>query len=119
MKLVLSTHNLSLTEAIENHIIKRVQKLEKLHRRAVDVRVTLEYNATRAPERQFTCNMRVGVRGPDLFAEHTDGDMYVAIDKVVKKLEQQIRERHSKAKARKHKEAVRHKVKRLTEGRLL
>lgn len=119
MKLVLSTHNLSLTEAIENHIIKRVQKLEKLHQRAVDVRVTLEHNETRAPERQFTCNMRLGVRGPDLFAEHTDSDMYAAIDKVVKKLEQQLRERHSKAKARKHKEAVRHKTKRQTEGRLL
>lgn len=119
MKLVLSTHNLTLTEAIENHIVKKVQKLEKLHHRAVDVRVTLEHNQTRAPERQFTVNMRLGVRGPDLFAEHTDGDLYAAVDKVVKKLEQQIRERHSKAKARKHKQAVRHKERRQTEGRLL
>lgn len=119
MKLVLTTHNLTLTAGIEDHIISRVQKLERLHERAVDVRVTIEHDKTKAPERQFTCSMRLGVRGPDLFAEDTEADLYAAIDKVTKKIEQQIRKRHSKAKARKHSDAVKKKQKRLTEGKLL
>jgi putative sigma-54 modulation protein len=119
MKLVLMTHNLTLTAGIENHIISRVQKLEHLHERAVDVRVTIEHDKTKSPERQFTCAMRLGVRGPDLFAEDTEADLYAAIDKVTKKIEQQIRKRHNKAKARKHSDAAKSKQRRLVEGKLV
>ena len=43
--------------------------------------------------------MRLAVRGPDLFAEDRESDLYAAIDCVTKKIEQQIRKRHSKRKA--------------------
>ena len=110
MKLVLSTHNIRLTDAIERHILDRIDKLEHLDRWAVDARVTLEHDHTRAPDRQFNCSMRLGVRGPDLFAEASESDLYAAIDKVAKKIEQQIRKRHNKHKARKHTEASRTKA---------
>jgi putative sigma-54 modulation protein len=71
----------------------------------VDARVSLEHDNTKAPERQFKCSIRLGVRGPDLYAEDYEGDLYAAIDMVAKKIEQQIRKRHSKHKARKHTEA--------------
>ncbi len=47
--------------------------------------------------------MRLSVPGPDLFAEDVESDLYTAIDLVSKKIEQQIRKRHNKYKARKHK----------------
>ena len=109
MKLILTTHNLTLTEAIERHILGRLDKLEHLDHRAIDVRVTLEHDNTRAPEKHFSCSMRLSVRGPDLFAEDAENDLYAAIDKVAKKMEQQIRKRHNKHKARKHKQASRGK----------
>jgi putative sigma-54 modulation protein len=109
MKLILSTHNVTLTKAIEDHIIDRLEKLDHLDQRAVDARVTLEHDHTRIPERQFACSFRLSVRGPDLFAEDRESDLYAAIDLVVKKIEQQIRKRHSKHKARKHKVAARSK----------
>jgi len=110
MKLILSTHNIRLTNAIEQHILGRLDKLEHLDRWTIDARVTLEHDHTRAPERQFACSMRLAVRGPDLFAEDAESDLYAAIDKVAKKLEQQIRKRHNKHKARKHKQAARTKL---------
>ncbi len=110
MKLILSTHNIKLTEAIEQHILDRLDKLEHFNRWTVDARVTLEHDHTRAPERQFNCSMRLGVRGPDLFAEDSENDLYAAIDKVAKKIEQQIRKRHNKRMARKHTEASRGKA---------
>jgi putative sigma-54 modulation protein len=116
MNLILSTHNLKLTKAIENHIISRIQKLEHLDRFAINARVTLEHDNTKAPERQFSCSIRLAVPGPDLFAEDVESDMYAAIDLVAKKLEQQIRKRHSKYKARKHKQASRTKSKLKEEG---
>jgi ribosomal subunit interface protein len=99
MKFILTTHNVTLTKAIEDHVLVRIDKLEHFDRWAVDARVNLEHDNTKAPERQFKCSIRLGVRGPDLSAEDYDGDLYAAI-------EQQIRKRHSKSKARKHTEAA-------------
>ena len=109
MKLILSTHNVTLTKAIEDHILIRIDKLEHFDRFAINARVTLEHDHTKAPERQFSCSMRLSVPGPDLFAEDCESDLYAAIDLVTKKIEQQIRKRHSKFKAKNHTEAARGK----------
>ena len=109
MKLILSTHNVTLTKAIEDHVMAKLDKLDHLEQRTIDARVTLEHDNSRAPERQFCCSMRLAVRGPDLFAEDRESDLYAAIDLVAKKIEQQLRKRHSKHKTRKHKMAARSK----------
>ena len=112
MKLILSTHNVTLTKAIEEHILSRIDKLEHFDRFAVNARVTLEHDNTKAPDRQFSCSLRLAVRGPDLFAEDSESDLYAAIDLVSKKIEQQIRKRHNKTKARRHTDAARSKLRR-------
>lgn len=109
MKLILSTHNVTLTDAIEKHVISKIDKLDRLNSRIVHARVCLEHDHMRVPERQFCCSMRLSVRGPDLFAEDRESDLYTAIDLVMKKVEQQIRKRQNKYKARKHKVAARSK----------
>ena len=109
MKLVLSTHNIKLTKAIKDHVHSRIEKLDHLDRYAIDARITLEHDHKRTPERQFSCSVRLAMPGPDLFAEDSESDLYTAIDLVTKKIEQQIRKRHSKFKARNHTEAARTK----------
>src|SRR5215467_5042914 len=109
MNLILSTHNVTLTKAIEDHLITRIDKLDHLNHYATNTRVTLERDQTKAPERQFSCSIRVSLPGPDLFAEDVESDLYAAIDLVAKKIEQQLRKRQSKYKARKHKVAARTK----------
>jgi putative sigma-54 modulation protein len=109
MKLILSTHNVTLTKAIEDFILAKLDKLEHFDRWAMDARVTLEHDHTRTPQKQFCCSLRLGVRGPDLFAEDRESDLYAAIERVVKKIEQQIRKRHNKTKAKKHKVGSRSK----------
>src|SRR5882672_11134870 len=112
MKLILSTHNVTLTKAIEDHILSRIWQLEHLDRFAIDARVILEHDTSKATERQFRCSMRLAMRGPDLYAEDSETDLYAAIDLVAKKIEQQIRKRHNKHKARKHNDAYRSKRRR-------
>src|SRR5580692_7515487 len=102
MKLILSTHNVTLTKAIEEFILAKLEKLEHFDRWAVDARVCLEHDHSRVPQKQFTCSLRLCVRGPDLFAEDRESDLYAAIERTTKKIEQQIRKRHSKTKAQKH-----------------
>ena len=105
MKFILSTHNVTLTKAIEDHILARINQLEHLDRFAIDARVILEHDTTKATDKQFKCSMRLAMPGPDLYAEDWQTDLYAAIDIVAKKIEQQIRKRHSKTKALKHTEA--------------
>jgi putative sigma-54 modulation protein len=102
MKFILSTHNVTLTKAIEDHILSRIDKIEHLDKFATSARVTLDHDNLKVPERQFSCSMRLSVPGPDLFAEDCESDLYTAIDLVTKKMEQQLRKRHNKHKARKH-----------------
>jgi len=117
MKLILSTHNVTLTKAIEEHVLEKLNKLENLDQRALDARVTLEHDHTRVPGKAFCCSVRLSVRGPDLFAEDREEDLYKAIDLVIKKIQQQIRKRHNKLKARKHKDAAKLKsVRRASEA---
>jgi putative sigma-54 modulation protein len=96
----------TLTEAIDDHVMARIDKLEHLDKRALDARVTLDHDHTKVSEEQFGCSMRLRMRGSDLFAEDRETDLYAAIDRVTKKIQQQIRTRHSKVKARKHKSAA-------------
>lgn len=110
MKLILTTHNLTLTDAIESHIVSRIEQLSHLDPRAIDARVVIEQDHAKVPERQFKCSIRVTEPGPDLYAEDAETDLYAAIDLVAKKIEQQMRKRHNKFKARNHGEAA--KVKR-------
>jgi len=109
MKLIIIPHNVTLTKAIEDHIVARIDKLDHMDQRVVNARVALDHDHTRVPEKQFACSVRLCVRGPDLFARDIESDLYAAIDAVIKKIEQQIRKRHSKRKATKHKVAARSK----------
>ena len=111
MKLILLPHTVTLTKAIEDHIVTRIEKLEHIDKFVIDARVTLDHDSTKVPEKQFKCSMRLGVRGPDLYAEDWEADLYAAIDVVTKKIEQQIRKRHNKHKASKKKVGSRTKRK--------
>jgi putative sigma-54 modulation protein len=102
----------TLTKAIEDHILARLDQLAHLDRFALDARVILEHDTSKATDRQFKCSIRLRMPGPDLFAEDTESDLYPAIDLVSKKIEQQIRKRHNKYKARKHGEAAQSKRRR-------
>jgi putative sigma-54 modulation protein len=93
MKLIISPHNLTLTEAIEDHVRSRI--------------VTLEHDKTKAPEKAFKCAILLRMPGPDLYAEDHEDNLYAAIDLVTKKVQQQIRKVHSKQKAKNHSEAAR------------
>jgi putative sigma-54 modulation protein len=106
MKFILSTHNVTLTQSIEEHMLSRIEKLEHLDRFVTTARVTLDHNHLKGPERQFSCSIRLAVPGPDLFAEDSETDLYAAIDIVAKKIEQQLRKRHNKYKARKHEQGA-------------
>lgn len=62
MKLILIPHNVTLTKAIEDHVVARLDKLDHMDQRIVAARVTLDHDHTRVPERQFRFCARRAVR---------------------------------------------------------
>lgn len=113
MKFILTTHNVTLTDAIEQHVLNRLEKLEHIDRWLIDARVCLEKDHTgRTPDKTFKCSIRLGIRGRDLYAEDREADLYAAVDLSVKKIEQQLRQKHSRAKAKKRTVAARLKERR-------
>ncbi len=107
MKLILTSHNITMTDAIESHVLSRIEQLSHMDPRAIDARVVIEHDHVKLTERQFKCSIRITEPGPDLFAEDAETDLYAAIDLVAKKIEQQMRKRHGKFKARNHMDAAR------------
>ncbi len=101
MKFILSAHNVTLTKAIEDHILTRIEKLEHMDQYVTTARVKLDHDTLKPTSSQFCCGIRLSAPGSTLFAEDWESDLYAAIDLVMKKIEQQLRKRHNKRKARK------------------
>ncbi len=97
MKVIITSHNLKATEAIEAHVNKQLGKLDRLIPNVLAARVNLE-NDTSKLHIPCKCVVRLEIPGNDLIAEDSQTDMYTAIDNVAKKLAQQARKKHNKSK---------------------
>ena len=102
MKLILDSHNVELTEAISAHVSVSVHKLEHMNQRALVARVNLERDHVGLPENKYKCTMHIYFKGTDMFAEDHQSDLYMAIDLVTKKIQQQLRKHHNKIITRHH-----------------
>ena len=109
MKLILDSHNVEVTKAIKAHVSVCVHKLEHMNQRALEARVNLERDHVGLPENKFKCTMHIYFKGTDMFAEDHESDLYMAIDLVTKKVQQQLRKRHNKIITRHHAVAARAK----------
>ena len=102
MKLILDSHNIELTEAIKDHVNGCIHKFEHMNQRALEARVNLERDHVGLPGNKYKCTMHLYFKGTDMFAEDHESDLYAAIDLVTKKVQQQLRKRHSKIITRHH-----------------
>ena len=98
MKVIITSHNLKATEAIEERANTQLGKLDRLIPGILSARVNLE-NDTSKLHIPCKCVVRLEIPGNDLIAEYSQSDMYTAIDNVVKKLAQQARKKQNKNKA--------------------
>ncbi len=86
--------NIEVTEAIRNHVEKKVSKLERYFTETpeANVHVNLKVNPNKSSKVEITIPFPQLV----LRAEEVNEDMYAAIDLIVDKLERQIRKHKTK-----------------------
>jgi len=101
MQIHLSPRHLTLTAAIYSFVAEKIAHLEQITDDILAAHVVLLHDETKT--KKHTVKVHLAVPGPDIHAEDAEDDLYVAIDKVVAKLSQQLRKRKTKlASHKKH-----------------
>ena len=91
MNLAISGHHVSVTPALRQYVLDKLDRIRRHFDRVIDVNVFLSVDKL-----QQKAEIALHVRGKDLFAEAIDDDLYAAIDALVDKLDRQVRKHKEK-----------------------
>ncbi len=97
--------HIELTAAMKNAIYDKFSVLLRHNERIIRVNVTLHRDQVRGTKHLFTATGRIEIRGPDIIASVKADDAYAALDGLVEKLDEQLRERHERRTDRRHQAA--------------
>jgi putative sigma-54 modulation protein len=96
MNISITFRHMEASEAIKSYARDKVAKLQKFLRQPMKAKVTLSLNKLR-----HVAETQISSGGEHLEAKETSDDMYASIDKVIDKLERQIRGNKGAARAKK------------------
>ena len=105
MKLNIQTHNVELTDWLEQYVDKKIGRLDKYLPDIDEARVELREEQTRSASDRAIAQVTLRSRRTILRAEERSGDMFASIDAVSDKLERRIA-RYKGKTARNSKRAV-------------
>lgn len=100
MNLNISGHHLDLTPPLRAYVKDKLKRVERHFDHLISAEVVLSVEKDRQ-----TAEANIHASGADLHAQATEPDMYVAIDALVDKLDQQIRKHKEKLRNHHHHEA--------------
>ena len=99
--IIISGLNMELTEAIENVVHEKVEKLFEHDDQIIRMRIELEYDPhPKTHEKEFIAKGHLEVRGKDHIAHAETDNLYKSIDEMVHKLDRMIRRRSRLQKAK-------------------
>lgn len=97
MQIRISTRHGSISDATHDKITAKVEKLTRLFERLSEITVTIDLEHREAP----TVDLRVSAEHKHDFVATVEGeDLMVAVDMVLRKLEQQLRKYKEKIQGR-------------------
>jgi putative sigma-54 modulation protein len=101
MQIIVTGHNIDMTNSLEEYSQKKIGKLDKFFHEAMEKgKVELEHHETKSPDKQSEAKVTVHVHGAILSAKEEHADMYAAIDLIFEKLEKQLKKYKNKMKDR-------------------
>jgi putative sigma-54 modulation protein len=110
MNLTISGHHLEVTPALREYVLTKLDRVTRHFDQVVDVNVLLTVEKLKEKERRQKCEATLHVKGRDIFVEHSDGDLYAAIDQLMDKLDRQVTRHKDKLKEHHHTAAKRLEV---------
>ena len=91
MQLDVTGHHVEVTESLRDYVTTKLDKVGRHFDLAKDARCILTVEKLR-----HTAEATVNVSGAQIHAEHTEEDMYAAIDGLADKLERMVRKHKEK-----------------------
>ncbi len=101
MQLTLTTRRIELTDALKGHAEERLGRLEKFMDRGVGAHFVLSVEKYR-----HTAELTIHADGVTHHSKEVTGDMYLSIDRVVEKIERQLRRYRERRRSLKRCEKV-------------
>jgi putative sigma-54 modulation protein len=98
MNLTISGHHLEVTPALREYVITKLDRVTRHFDQVVDVNVLLTVEKLREKERRQKAEVTLNVPGKPIFCEHTNEDLYAAIDQLMNKLHQMVMDHKAKLK---------------------
>jgi len=89
--IIISGHNLDLTDALKTMVIEKVSKLFEHENHIIRIRVELEVGQSRGKE--YLARGLIEIKGRDLVANVSSDDQYKSIDLLESKLDRMLRRR--------------------------
>lgn len=92
--MIISGHNLDLTDSLKFMIREKMQKLFEHETRIQRLRIEVEYNPnTTTKQDEFCAKGHIEIKGRPLIAHADSNDMYKSIDLLEQKLDRMLRRR--------------------------
>src|SRR6266478_5958448 len=103
MQIHLTPRHLQLTAAIHEAVAAQIGQLEHFGVDILGAHVVLLAADAEEPKQHYTVKVHLAVRGPDIFAEDSENDLYAALELVIDKLSRQLRKRKTAVKDKRRK----------------
>ncbi|MEZ5651402.1 MAG: ribosome-associated translation inhibitor RaiA [Burkholderiaceae bacterium] len=97
MNLSITGHHVSVTPAIREYVVGKLDRITRHFDHVIDMQVLLSVQ-----KHDQKAEINLHVRGRDLYAEAVDEDLYAAIDDLVDKLDRQVIKHKTKISNHRH-----------------
>jgi putative sigma-54 modulation protein len=97
MNLNLTGHHLTITPAIRDYVVAKLDRVVRHFDHVIDVNVVMSVDKL---QQKIEANLHT--RGKDIHAEAIDADLYAAIDALADKLDRQVLKHKEKREERRH-----------------
>ena len=105
MNCTVSGHHVSVTPAIRDYVLSKLDRVARHFDHVIDVNVILSVEKL-----AHKAEVNMHVRGKDIFVETIDENMYAAIDTLADKLDRQVQKHKTRAYDHSHEPLKRQEV---------
>jgi putative sigma-54 modulation protein len=102
MNLSISGHHVSVTPALREYVTHKVERITRHFDHVIDMNVFLSVD-----KQGQKAEIKVHVKGRDLFAQASNDSLYAAIDLLVDKLDRQVIDHKTRSNDHQHEPAKR------------
>lgn len=106
MNLIIHGHHVEVTPALRSYVEDKLGRIRRHFDSVIDADVVLSVEDKLRQKAEITLR----VRGSSLHAEHTNGDMYAAIDALMDKLDRQVLRHKDRVRNHDHESLKHHHV---------